>query len=226
MMAKPKKSFMGVPTMKIRHRLSWLGCLALTVALCGSCTSTTQDRIKNPQNQETTSPSPSTSIPTLSQSCTNEKVGYTVQYPQKWFANSRQELSEPEYVIAACSYFDEQQLQIEPYTENNAAIHIRLSKTPFSKLRQMDDKDKTSSKKLFQNTTEVNDRTAIVTEKQATGKAMLPEGLKFYSYKVNMDDRTLIATTYDRSSRKYQRNKEILDAMMDSLEIKPSMAQK
>jgi hypothetical protein len=217
---------MGAFTMKIGHRLSGLGCLALTVALCGSCTSITQDRVKNPQNQETTSPSPSTSTPTLSQSCTNEKVGYTVQYPQKWFANSRQEFSEPEYVVAACRYFDKQPLEIEPGTNISAAIKLQVENIPFQKLRQMSREDNMGSKQLLSKTTSIGDRTTIITENQATGKGMLPEGLKFYSYKIDMGDRTFVATTYDSSSRDYQRNKKILDAMMDSWQMKQSIADK
>lgn len=219
--------------MKFGRRLRWLGCLALTVALCSSCTSTTQDRAKNPQNQQTTSPaptsspqSPSTSIPALSQSCTNEKVGYTVQYPQKWFANSREKFSEPEYVVAACRYFDKQPLDIEPGTDILAAIKLQVENIPFSKIRRITKEDDMTSELLFKNTKTIGDRATIITERQATGKGMLPEGMKFYSYKIDMGDRTFVATTYDSSSRNYQRNKKILDAMIDSWQMKQSMAEK
>ncbi|WP_071515726.1 hypothetical protein [Geitlerinema sp. PCC 9228] len=223
--------------MQFIRRLSCWGCLALTVALCSSCTLTTQKQAKNPQNQPTTSPSPTATpqpnqetpqtpktgkngnIPALSQTCTNEEQGYSIQYPQQWFTNSGE-------VVATCHFFDQQPLEIEPRTENFAAINIRIEAIPFQKLRQMSKETKISSKQLFKNTTTIGDRTTIVIERQATGKGMLPKNMKFYSYQVDLGDRTFVATTYDSSSRNYQRNKKILDAMMDSLQIQPSMAEK
>jgi hypothetical protein len=129
-------------------------------------------------------------------------------------------------VVATCHFFDQQPLEIEPRTENFAAINIRIEAIPFQKLRQMSKETKISSKQLFKNTTTIGDRTTIVIERQATGKGMLPKNMKFYSYQVDLGDRTFVATTYDSSSRNYQRNKKILDAMMDSLQIQPSMAEK
>jgi hypothetical protein len=217
-------------------RLSGLGFLILTVTLCGSCTSTTETLPKNTKTQETTSPSTinnsqssqktpqaqptsqteNLEIPALSQTCTNEQIGYTVQYPQKWVTNSPK-------IAGKCHYFGKQPFQVEPY-KKNVFISIQMENDSLQKYRTTKNRDNNKnnlgSKKLYRNTTTISDRQTIVTEVEGTGKVMLRQGIKMYIYQVDMGDRTLVARTYEIPSQNYHRNKKIMDAMMDSLEIK------
>jgi hypothetical protein len=66
--------------------------------------------------------------------------------------------------------------------------------------------------------TPLTDR-ALVVESESTGKALLPEGYRYYTYIVEIDDETLLATTYRDKENNYQRNQKILDKMMASMDI-------
>jgi len=49
------------------------------------------------------------------------------------------------------------------------------------------------------------------------GIGLIPEGVRSYLYFVDLDGQTLIGTTYDMQGQRYQRNKQVLDQMMNSL---------
>jgi hypothetical protein len=141
---------------------------------------------------------------------------FCVQYPQKWVTNSPK-------IAGKCHYFGKQPFQVEPY-KKNVFISIQMENDSLQKYRTTKNRDNNKnnlgSKKLYRNTTTISDRQTIVTEVEGTGKVMLRQGIKMYIYQVDMGDRTLVARTYEIPSQNYHRNKKIMDAMMDSLEIK------
>ena len=167
--------------------------LLLTVVLLGSCASPNS-------KTETTN--------TLTQSCTNEAVGYTVRYPAGWKTNSGN-LTKP------CEIFDPESAESpEPTDSIEKAIYLRADRVPFEQAAESE-----GERVLSRQTATIDGHQAVIVESESTGEALLPEGYRYYSYKVDLGNQTLIAITYKVKEQDYQRNQKILDHMMKSLEI-------
>ncbi len=145
----------------------------------------------------------------LGQSCTNEQIGYTVNFPQNWQTNSGS-------VVNQCQVFDSDAIQLEEATEDfDEAVYLRQENIAFDRLANTDSR---SSRTLSRRQTTINGRQAVVIESESTGIGLLPEGRRFYRYLVDLGTNTLVAVTYDVPNQDYQRNKQILDRMMNSIE--------
>ncbi|MEQ8973301.1 MAG: S-layer homology domain-containing protein [Coleofasciculus sp. C1-SOL-03] len=144
----------------------------------------------------------------LSQTCTNEAVGYTVNYPQGWVTNSGS-------VVEQCKVFDPESISLPEQSESfDEAVHIRVDRVPFERVASTDNQ---SSQELSRRQTTIDGYQAVVVENKATGIGLIPEGVRSYLYFVDLDGQTLIGTTYDMQGQRYQRNKQVLDQMMNSL---------
>ncbi|MGF1496529.1 MAG: S-layer homology domain-containing protein [Elainellaceae cyanobacterium] len=146
----------------------------------------------------------------LDQTCTNETIGYTIGYPAGWQTN-------PGQVIESCRVFDPQSITLPEQAEStDEAIHLRVDNVAFDRVTQ----GNISARELSRQTIEVDGYQAIATENESTGRGLLPEGMRFYQYAINLEgDRTFIATTYDVSDNQYERNKRVLDQMISSLDF-------
>lgn len=148
---------------------------------------------------------------TLSQTCTNNTVGYQVNYPKDWKTNSGK-------VMNRCQVFDPQSAMVPEGTESTSkAIYLRIEKnTPFDLIA----KENVGEQHLSNQPLTIANNQAVAVESESTGKAMLPEGQRTYSYIINLgDNRTFVATTYDIKGNHYSKNKQILDRMMETIEF-------
>ncbi|MEC4818238.1 MAG: S-layer homology domain-containing protein [Scytonema sp. PMC 1069.18] len=146
----------------------------------------------------------------LGQRCTNDQIGYAVSYPNNWQTNSGE-------VVNQCEVFDSESIQLEPYTEDfDEAVYFDLEKVSFDRLANPDSR---SANVISRREITIDGRQAVVIETEATGFGLLPEGRLSYKYVIDFGDRTLVATTYDVPNQDYQRNKQVLDRMVDSLDL-------
>lgn len=182
----------------------------ISVSWAGSCQASQTDAI-------TLSPSLSqnkidNSI-AFNQSCINSDIGYQVSYPQDWQTNSGE-------VIDRCRVFDPRSAVVPKDTESTGkAIYIWVEKNvPFAAIAQEDISEKHLSKQDM-----AIARQAVIVESESTSEALLTEGIRRYSYIVDLGDATLIATTYDIAGNDYEKNKQILDRMMNTIEFNPQL---
>lgn len=168
---------------------------------------------------------------TLGQTCTNEAVGYTVDYPLRWQTNSSNDLTDipervdksPRELVEPCSIFDAGEIEIEYATEDfDEAVYFDLENIPFNELATLESR---STQTLSRRETTVDGRQAVIVEKEARGIGLLPEGRRFYSYYIDYGEQTLKVTTYNVPNQPYAVNKQIIDRMMNSIEIQASAAQ-
>ncbi len=143
------------------------------------------------------------------QSCTNERAGYTVRYPAEWHTNSGD-------VVARCCFFHPEPFEVEAQTEVlDIAISLRVDAVPFERVTGEGQAERT----LEREETTIDGRPAVRTEAEATGAALLPDGTRVYRYAIDLDGRTVIASTLDVAGLDYAANKRLLDAMVASLEL-------
>lgn len=149
------------------------------------------------------------------QSCTNEAIGFTVDYPEGWWANER---IEPDFAggtpIEACTYFAPQPVELAPNAGLPSGIAVWFDvETQFQ----------TTGETLSEEEETVDGREALVVETEATREGgFTPEGTLTYVYVVDMaDGRQLLAqtTTLYIDQDEYEDAKQILDAMMETLEF-------
>lgn len=179
-----------------------------------------------PRNVGVTGPSPSPSVtdaaPTPSPSmtdattpmpspgvaeCTNEQDGYTVAYPDGWWANEFVEGGEVDDV-AACRFFAPEEIEIRPASQA-AGMAIAIGRQP-------------TAPPLEGEATTVGGREAVVLEGVSTEDGPFdPAGTRTRQYWIELGDEWLVGTTSDGPAWEgdYDENVEILDAMMDSLEF-------
>jgi hypothetical protein len=145
----------------------------------------------------------------LGQTCTNGAAGYTVDYPTGWLTNDGD-------VLNACQVFDPVSISLpERSTSFDEAIHLRFDGIPFEDAISEDDITETL---LSRRTTTVDGYEAVVEEGESTGRALLQEGVRSYSYIINLGDgEIMVASTYDVATQEYTRNKQVLDQMISSL---------
>ncbi|MFP4009341.1 MAG: hypothetical protein ACLFV6_15265 [Spirulinaceae cyanobacterium] len=185
------------------------------ILLLNSCNRNPDTTTEIPTPDETIAASPSQSPASpangeLGQTCTNKQIGYTIGYPGDWETNTGD-------VVEACQVFDPDVPQIPEQTETfDEAVFIRLAQISLEKVTV---KSNTQTELSREKTLLKNNKTAVVIEAEATGQGLLPKGIQSYRYYVEMGDETLIAETFDVEGQDYQRNKAILDQMMQTLEL-------
>lgn len=167
--------------------------------------------VKPDNNQEQNQPD---DVPiNLGQTCTNETIGYTVSYPVGWQTNSGD-------IVKQCQIFDSRSIKLEEATEDfDEAVYFDLENIPFNKLVNSPNR---GSRVLSRTETTVGDRRTIVTETESTGLTILPKGVRSYKYLIDFNDKTFIAVTYEVQNQNYQRNKKVLDKMIDSIKFSAS----
>jgi len=185
------------------------------ILLLTSCNRDPETTTETPTPDETLAASPSQSPASpvneeLGQTCTNKQIGYTIGYPEDWQTNTGN-------VLEACQVFDPNLPQTSAQTATfDEAVFIRLAQISLEKIT---DKNNTQTELSREKALLQNNKTAVVIEAKATGQGLLPKGIQSYRYYVEMGDETLIAETFDVEGQDYQRNKAILDQMMQTLEL-------
>lgn len=160
----------------------------------------------------TPTPSPEGTPAATMQTCGHPEHGYEVSYPAGWHTN-------PGDVIASCSVFDPDPIELQPDTEIplDLGVIILVDPVPFDTAA---DPDERFERVLEREELEVDGGRAARLETEATGEGMTPEGTLSYRYVVDLDDeRTLIASTYEVGDLDYEDKKGVLDRMVETLEL-------
>ncbi|MGI8658607.1 MAG: hypothetical protein ACR2K4_07560, partial [Candidatus Limnocylindria bacterium] len=164
----------------------------------------------------TPSPSASASQPSGGQRCTNDRFGFAVGYPADWYTNAEidQEFAEP---TPACTYFGEQPMEIGP----NAGVPPTVAIT-FGRLTEVPPSSE-GWEVIFRDQTEVAGMPAFVIEAEQTSDAGAPfsaRGDRSYGYRVELPDGSVIvAGTSSTADGDYAEHRDVLDAMMATLEL-------
>ncbi len=120
-------------------------------------------------------------------------------------------------VVPPCHVFHPE--QITDYVGESLHYAARLSIDP------VEFEDATGSEvgeELSRQETTIDGHDAVVIERRSEGEAMLPEGERSYTSLVDLDGRILVATTSSVGETDYERDRAILDRMMDSITIHAS----
>ncbi len=145
----------------------------------------------------------------LAHHCDNAEAGFSVSFPGGWHTN-------PGDVTAPCSYFHPEEFELPEAQEvTGIAISIRREPVPFDRVTGED----LAIRVLESEETQIDGRRAVQRETESTGEALFPEGVRGSEVVVDLDGDTLIASTYDVDDLDYARNREVLDAMADTLSI-------
>ncbi|MGV2829884.1 hypothetical protein [Myxosarcina sp. GI1(2024)] len=174
------------------------------------CDSGTNSELQASRSTTATSADKTDPTISLSQTCSNDRAGYQINYPQDWQTN-------PGEVLNRCQVFDPQSATVPENTESTGkAIYLRIeANVPFERIAT----ENRGERHLSRQRMSIGDYRAVAIESESTGKALLPQGIRTYSYVVALDKGTLVAITYDLGSNEYQTNKQILDRMMETIEF-------
>lgn len=149
----------------------------------------------------------------LGQTCTNEAIGYTVSYPVGWQTNSGD-------VVKKCQIFDFRSIQLRERSEDfDEGVYFDLERVPFERILNARSQ---GLREISRQETTVNNRRAVVIENESNGLTLLPKGVRSYKYFIDFKDKTLIVVTYQVKSQNYQRNKKVLDKMVESIKFSNS----
>lgn len=140
--------------------------------------------------------------------CTNDQAGYTIEYPSTWHTNSGE-------VTAPCTLFDPEPIEVEEGTEASTVITLNASDTDFRDASADDAFGDVRSR----DSAVIDDREAVAVVAEATGQALLDEGTLSYTWVVNMQDGSLVASTHDMAGRDFRADSDVLDEMISSLDF-------
>lgn len=177
---------------------------ALVVAACGG-----DDGADPTTTTATTSTTTSTTEPQEAAwtRCTNDEDGYSVEHPRDWVTNDGD-------VVPHCSLFDPEPIEAEEGTEIPAdiAVAIYVDPVPFAEVGEsagdevLEEEDRT-----------VDGRRALRQQVRATGEGMYPEGRLSTRWRVDLEGRTLFASSHDVGEPPYDEKVEVIDRMAASL---------
>lgn len=142
-------------------------------------------------------------------SCTNGEAGYALEYPADWHTNEGDG-------VAPCSFFEPEPFEVPEATEFFPAVSV--SREPVAAEQVVEGPDPTREV-LEREETEVAGRRAFRMEARTTGEGLLDAGVRYHQVVVDVEGESLILSTYDLEDRDYERNREVLDGMVDSLEL-------
>lgn len=152
------------------------------------------------------------SLLALDATCRSPEQGYRVSYPGPWHVNDGEHLP-------SCTVLDPDPVEVEPGRDlpTDLAVTIRREDVPFEEVTQL---DSGVERKISAEDVKVAERDARMLEVEATGAGLYPEGLRTHRYYVDWGSDTLVAETHDAGGMEfpYEERRDLLDAMMDSLE--------
>jgi hypothetical protein len=138
------------------------------------------------------------------QTCENAPAGFAVSFPGDWETNASNGLP-------ACSAFDPEPIVMpdDGSIPADVAIVIRREDAPHADVAQAAEGEERS----FEEETLVGGYDAIVVESSDA------EGRVSYRYYVDVGEGTLIAETHDVEGTDHERNRRVLDEMVETFEI-------
>lgn len=148
----------------------------------------------------------------LAATCINETAGYSVRYPEDWQTNDGD-------VTQVCQAFDPSEITLPERAESfDEAVLIRVDAIAFNRIIA---NENIAERIISQRFITIAGQQALVSEGESTGQGLLPAGIRSYRYVVDWGDRILVGSTYDIATQQYERNKQVLAAMMNSLQRLP-----
>jgi len=167
---------------------------------------------------ETTPSAPDTPTPTatpeggdapdginLTQTCDSGR--YAIDYPEGWHTNSG------DVADAACGWFSPDPFEVEPATELLTEIVMYIDPVAYEDVLDSPGIEDASER----SETTVDGFPATRIERPSDGPSIEP-GTMATQYYIDLGDgETMIATTYDLEDFDYEINRDILDAMIESL---------
>lgn len=141
----------------------------------------------------------------LTQTCEADR--YTVDYPDGWYANSG------EVATDACGWFSPEPFEVEPATELLTEVFMYIDPVAYEDVLESPGIEEASER----SETTVDGFMATRLERPSDGPS-IPPGTIATQYFVELGNgETLIATTYDLEDFDYETNREVLDAMIETL---------
>lgn len=141
-----------------------------------------------------------------------EAADYTVARPADWQTN------EPTDLVEACRVFHPEQIDL-PDDPQGIGLHwavlLRIDNAPYEDVVGAEP----TGEVLTRQELTIDGRDARVIEVRSDGEALVPAGESSYNYAVDLDGRTLFATTYTIGDTDYERDKQVVDRMIESLEL-------
>ncbi|MGY1883999.1 hypothetical protein ACI799_01685 [Blastococcus sp. SYSU DS0753] len=147
----------------------------------------------------------------LGERCTSP-AGFAVDHPSDWSVNAGE-------TVPACSRFSPQDFDVPDATDVRvAAIAFSIEPVAFDRVTQ-EQPGEQARRELT-----VDGRDAVRIERTATGEGLWPEGTPSTRYAVALEEgehgpRTLVADTVGLPKFDYERNVEVLDAMIGTLDL-------
>lgn len=163
----------------------------------------------------TSSATPPTTGPRtpLAATCSAPDGTYTVSYPDGWHTNPGEQLD-------ACQVFDPQPVALDEGVggEPFGAVTIRTVPVPFDVVGEPG----RSARLLSEQATTVDGHDAARQTIEHTGEGAIPDGTRAYRYLIDLDDRVLVAATYDLDGPSFEDRRQTLDRMVGSLDLAPA----
>jgi hypothetical protein len=143
--------------------------------------------------------------------CIDRTEGYAVRYPADWHVNTGD-------MLGPCALFDPAPIEVPVASELplEIAIAIGFEPVPFETLAG----EVLGRRILSREPTTVDGREAMRIEGESTGEGLHDRGIRSYQYVVDLGDTSMIAVTYDVGEPAFERKRQVLDAMMATLDFR------
>ena len=138
---------------------------------------------------------------------------FTIPYPADWSTN------DPSGPLDACRVFHPTAIDLPEEPQDIGlqwAVVVYVDAVPFD---VASGEDAVSGEVLDQRAATVDGRDAVVREVRSDGVGLVPEGERQYGWLVDLGDETLFATTTTVGDTDYDRDRRVLDRMMDGLTL-------
>lgn len=138
--------------------------------------------------------------------------GYAISYPEGWSTNSGD-------VVAECGQFAPERFEVPDGTDERvAAVTVYVDPVPFTEVAAPDD-----TRDADRAVTAVDGLHAVRLEYETGSDGPWPEGTPITLYAIDVgtesEERTLLVDTVGLSGFDYERNQEVLDRMISSLDV-------
>jgi hypothetical protein len=180
-----------------------------TSSMTTSSTTTTASTTTTTSITTTTAPGEASLEPAVR--CESPE-GYAISYPEGWSTNSGD-------VVAECGQFHSERFEVPDGTDERvAAVTAYVDPVPFAEVAAPDD-----TRDADRAVTAVDGLQAVRLEYETGSDGLWPEGTPITLYAIDVgtesEERTLLVDTVGLSGFDYERNQEVLDRMIRSLDV-------
>lgn len=131
----------------------------------------------------------------------------TVEYPRSWTAYAGDD-------APPCRVFHPEPIEDFQGESLHYAVRLHIDPVDFEEATESSE-----GEELSREETTVDGHEAVITERRSEGGALVPEGERTYAYTVDLDGRILVASTTTVGDTDYERDRRVLDRMMETLTI-------